>query len=70
VYNVPARNCCTIGVQDAPKSSIMINLSERGNTASPPCAIHGKLTARQAHGRAGVRCWKKQMPSCNVMDRI
>ena len=35
---------------------------------SPESNDSGKLTARKAHRGAGLRGWKKRMPSCNVVD--
>ena len=36
-----------------------------------PCispALTGKPTVREAYRSAGLGCWKKRMPSCNVVD--
>jgi len=50
VSNVLVRNCRTTGVQGSPKSlNIVINYAERGKVVYPPCAIYGKLTARQSN---------------------
>ncbi len=69
-FNCPGRNRCATGVENAPKSSIMMNNAERGNTVTPPCATHGKPTARQADGGTVVRGWKKRTPSCNRKDTV
>jgi len=42
---------------------------ERGKAVTPPCAMHGKPTVRQADGGTALRSRKKQMPSCNEADR-
>lgn len=46
--NYPERNRCATGVENAPKSSIMMNNAERGNPVPSPYS--GRLTARQAVG--------------------
>ena len=69
VANVPVRNCRVTGVQGPPKLPMMVNYEERGKAVCPPCAIHGKPTARQAHEGAVVRTWKMQKPLCNGVDR-
>ena len=33
-------------------------------------AMHGKPTVRQAYGGSALRGWKKQMPSCNGVDKV
>ncbi len=68
--NYPGRNRNATGVENAPKSSVMMNNAERGNTVTSPCATRGKPTVRQADGGTVVRGWKKRMPSCNGTDTV
>lgn len=55
---------------DLPKLSIKSNHEERGKAVTPLCAMHSRLTVRQAVGGVAVRGWKKQMPLCNEADKV
>jgi len=46
-----------------------IDCMERGKAVRPPCATHGKPTARQARGQTAVRGRKKRRPSGKRTDR-
>ena len=59
----------TIGVETTLSCPIKSNHEERGKVVTPPCATHGRLTARQAIGGAAIRGRKKQRPFCNEADR-
>ncbi len=69
VSNVPARNCGAAGVQGTPKSligSIMCNVL---TLSLRPAQCRAGITVRRVVGVAGKRCWKKQMPLGEPMDR-
>ncbi len=48
----------------------MFNCVERGNATSLPYATYGRLTVRQTDRAVALRGWKKQMLSCNEVDRV
>ena len=66
---VPLRGYLAVGIQDEPKSlTIIVRYVERGNPVFPLLLIGAGETARHTVGSAGVRSWKKRMPSCNGAD--
>ena len=67
--NVLARDCCSTGVQAAPKLSVKTITRNVEKLSLRHDAMHGKPTVRQADGGATLRCRKKQMPSCSGADR-
>ncbi len=70
VSNVPARNYGTAGVQGASKSLIGSVMRNVLTLSLRPVQCRAGITVRRAVGVAGKRCWKKQMPSGKLVDRV
>ena len=65
VSNVPARNCCTAGVQSTPKSSTGSAMRNVGTQSRRP---RGRPTVRQAVG--GLDCYAGRSEGSAVMVEI
>ena len=54
---------------DLPKLLSKNNHGKRGKAVTSLCAMHSRLTVRQAVEGIAVRGWKKQKPLCNEADK-